>query len=64
MFAIDVYSWSFCSLLFHSFFFPTYEVQVVVVVQLEGEGEGEEEGGGGGEHNLQMTTMNQCEFHA
>lgn len=47
-------------------FFPTYEVQVVVVVQLEGEGEGEEEegGGGGGEHNLQMATMNQCEFHA
>ena len=37
-------------------FFPTYEVQVVVVVQLEGEGEGE--------HNLQMATMNQCEFHA
>ena len=47
-------------------FFPTYEVQVVVVVQLEGEGEGEEEGGGEGEgeHNLQMATMNQCEFHA
>ena len=47
-------------------FFPTYEVQVVVVVQLKGEGEGEEEGGGGGggEHNLQMATMNQCEFHA
>ena len=56
MFAIDVYSWSFCSLLFHSFFSPTYEVQVVVVVQLEGEGEGE--------HNLQMATMDQCEFHA
>jgi hypothetical protein len=41
-------------------FFPTYKVQVqvvvVVVVQLEGEGEGE--------HNLQMATMNQCEFHA
>ena len=37
-------------------FFPTYEVQVVVVVQLEGEGEGE--------HNLQMATMDQCEFHA
>jgi len=39
-------------------FFPTYkvQVQVVVVVQLEGEGEGE--------HNLQMATMNQCEFHA
>jgi len=43
----------------HSYFthfFPTYEVQVVVVVQLEGEGEGE--------HNLQMATMDQCEFHA
>jgi len=39
-------------------FFPTYkvQVQVVVVVQLEGEGEGE--------HNLQMATMDQCEFHA
>ena len=49
-------------------FFPTYkvQVQVVVVVQLEGEGEGEEEAGGEGEgeHNLQMATMNQCEFHA
>ena len=47
-------------------FFPTYkvQVQVVVVVQLKGEGEGEEEGGGGGEHNLQMATMDQCEFHA
>ena len=45
-------------------FFPTYkvQVQVVVVVQLEGEGEGG--GEGEGEHNLQMATMNQCEFHA
>ena len=44
----------------HSYFthfFPTYEVQVVVVVQLEGGGEGE------WEHNLQMGTMNQCEFN-